>query len=124
MFGSGHEDVLTSTLREDPDDPHHEHTQSTHEHFYPGSGRPLANDPTSCFGGLYGVDLGYKVVISQVSGGRFEQLLYLPILPHSTPVAGEVAASGLSSPSASNQLPFASVLTSNDPLSTLLMYLP
>ena len=83
--------------------------------FYPGSGRPLANDPTSCFGGLYGVDLAYKVVISQVSGGRFEQLLHLPILPHSTPVVGEMAAADLSSPSASSQLSFASVLTNNDP---------
>ena len=60
LFGSGHEGVSTSTLREDLDDPHHEHTQSTHEHFYPGSGRPLANDPMSCFGGLYGVDSGYN----------------------------------------------------------------
>ena len=35
LFGSGHEGVLTSTPREDPDDPHKEHTQSTQEHFLP-----------------------------------------------------------------------------------------
>ena len=35
LFGSGHEGILTSTLREDPDDPHDEHTQSTHEHVLP-----------------------------------------------------------------------------------------
>ena len=32
-------------------------TKNTHKAhtsiFYPGSGRPLANDPTSCFGGLF-----------------------------------------------------------------------
>ena len=33
LFGSGYEGVPTSTLREDPDDPHKEHTQSTQAHF-------------------------------------------------------------------------------------------
>ena len=44
-------------------------TKSTHKAhksiFYPGSGRPLANDPTSCFGGLSGVYLDFNGVISQ-----------------------------------------------------------
>ena len=35
LFGNGHEGVPTSTLHEDPDDPHKEHTQSTQEHFLP-----------------------------------------------------------------------------------------
>ena len=44
-------------------------TKSTHKAhtsiFYPGSGRPLANDPMSCFGGLSGVDLSYYGLLSQ-----------------------------------------------------------
>ena len=74
----------------------------------------MANDPTSCFGGLYGVDLGYKVVISRVSGGRFEQLIHLPILPQSTPLAGGMANSG----------PSSSFAFASNPLSTLRVYLP
>src|SRR4051812_7951966 len=35
LFGSAHESVPTSTPREDPDDHHKKHTQSTQEHFLP-----------------------------------------------------------------------------------------
>ena len=65
--------------------------------FYPGSGRPLANDPTSCFGGLFGwilstMDnlLGYReaAFYSFYTSHPFNSLASL-----STPVTGELVAS-------------------------------
>ena len=69
--------------------------------FYPGSGRPLANDPTSCFGGLFwgGSELQW-MILSGYQEAAFSSFYtsrpFSSLASLSTPVTDEVAAVCLS----------------------------